>query len=74
MKNDIILCLMALFCLTACEDNNERVFKQHLYKHLTDAKAFMETAVEARMKEIIVKEARQYCLPPLTRVMLYIGT
>lgn len=37
---------MALFCLTACEDNNERVFKQHLYKHLTDAKAFMETAVE----------------------------
>lgn len=46
MKNDIILCLMALFCLTACEDNNERVFKQHLYKHLTDAKAFMETAVE----------------------------
>lgn len=46
MKNYIIICLMALFCLTACEDDNERVFKQHLYKHLTDAEAFMETAVE----------------------------
>lgn len=46
MKKYIILCLTALFCLTACEDDNERVFKQHLYKHLTDAETFMETAVE----------------------------
>ncbi len=46
MKNYILICLMALFCLTACEENDGRVFKQHLYKHLTDAEAFMNTAVE----------------------------
>lgn len=46
MKNYIIICLMALISLTACDDNNERVFKQHLYKHLTDAEEFMNTAVE----------------------------
>lgn len=46
MKNYIIICLMALIGLTACEDTNERVFKQHLYKHLSDAEEFMNTAVE----------------------------
>ncbi|WP_300877921.1 hypothetical protein [uncultured Bacteroides sp.] len=46
MKNYIIICLMALIGFTACEDTNERVFKQHLYKHLTDAEEFMNTAVE----------------------------
>lgn len=37
---------MALLCLTACDEDNGRVFKQHLYKHLTEAETFMETAVE----------------------------
>lgn len=46
MKNYIIISLAALFCLTACETEFERVFKQHLFSYLTETQIILDSAEE----------------------------
>lgn len=46
MKKFIFISMIAAFCLTACETEFVRVFKQHLYSQLTETQTFMDKAVE----------------------------
>jgi len=48
MKKYIICCIMAIVCLTACDTQIERVFKQHLYSELLNAQSIHDEAEEGQ--------------------------
>lgn len=46
MRKSIIVTMLVVICMTACQKPYERVFKQHLYEAATEAQSFLDEAQE----------------------------